>query len=249
MENIISIEHLNYKNIFHDFSMKIEKNKFITISGANNCGKTTLLRMIDGRTSVYDCIKLENQYIEEYKLTELGQMIGTIIPEEIFFTTETVEKEIEKSKVSKAKIEKRLNKKLLSKNPNELEEKDKIKLKLFIELEKKNKILLIDDIFSYVEEEKEEIIDLIKKKSSKKTIIVATLDMNIALKSDYIYIIDQSKIILEGAPIEVLTKDNILNKNGLELPFLMDLSVKLMYYDLIDKVMLEEEEIIRSLWN
>ena len=48
-ENCIEILNLNYKNIFEKFSIGFEKNKFITISGPNNCGKTTLIRILENK--------------------------------------------------------------------------------------------------------------------------------------------------------------------------------------------------------
>ena len=52
---------------------------------------------------------------------------------------------------------------------------------------------------------------------------MTTSDLNETLYSDYLYIINDSKIIIEGNPIEVLEKDNIINKAGLNLPFMIDL--------------------------
>ena len=46
----------------------------------------------------------------------------------------------------------------------------------------------------------------------------------------------------------MLEKDNIINKAGLELPFMMDLSVKLRDYDLIKDIELDMEKMVDNLW-
>ena len=76
--------------------------------------------------------------------------------------------------------------------------------------------------------------------------ITSILECN--LQSDYTYIISNKQITLEGIPSEVLEKDNIINKAGLELPFMMDLSVKLRDYDLIKDIELDMEKMVNNLW-
>ena len=77
--------------------------------------------------------------------------------------------------------------------------------------------------------------------------ITSQLECN--LLSDYTYIISNGEIVLEGSPLEVLEKDNILNKAGLNLPFMMDLSVKLRDYDLIKQIELDMDRLVDTLWN
>ena len=75
-----------------------------------------------------------------------------------------------------------------------------------------------------------------------------TTNLDNVLKTDYIYVINNSEIIIEGNPKEVLEKDNIINKAGLELPFMMDLSVKLRDYDLIKDIELDMDRMVNLLW-
>ena len=81
------------------------------------------------------------------------------------------------------------------------------------------------------------------------TVIMITSNLSTALMSDYMYVIDNSKIIIEGNPYNVLEKDNVLNKAGLNLPFMMDLSVKLRDYDLIKTTELDMDRMVDTLWN
>ena len=55
-------------------------------------------------------------------------------------------------------------------------------------------------------------------------------------------------IILEGEPLEVLQRDNIINKAGLEVPFMIDLSVKLRDYDLVSSIELDQDRMVDILW-
>ena len=101
-------------------------------------------------------------------------------------------------------------------------------------------------------EEKENIINVLRKYQSKSdlTIIITTSNLSDCLESDYIYVINNNSIVLEGEPLEVLQKDNILNRVGLELPFIIDLSVKLRDYDLINDIELNMtlDRMVNILW-
>ena len=261
--NCIEIIGLNYLNIFKDFSVAFEDKKFITITGPNNCGKTTLIRIIDNEYPVNNTILLYGRKQEEYKITELSNIIKTIIPLEITFIQNTIEeelyyqlplglsKEIKQKKIKEVAKDLKLTK-ILTKSLENLSIIEKVKLQIALAIIASPKIILLDDLSQYVElKEYYEIVKLLKKLNQEHsiTIIMITNNLQCALESDYIYVIDESKIIIEGNPIEVLEKDNILNKAGLELPFMMDLSVKLRDYDLIKKIELDMDRMVDILWN
>ena len=48
--------------------------------------------------------------------------------------------------------------------------------------------------------------------------------------------------------LDVLKEDSKLNKVGLSLPFMVDLSLKLKYYDLVDDVVLDIDRMVNELW-
>ena len=80
------------------------------------------------------------------------------------------------------------------------------------------------------------------------SIVMTTSNLNIALESDYLLIISEKKILLEGEPLSIIEKDNVLNKIGLELPFMVDLSVKLMDYNLVEKTELDIDRLVDNIW-
>ena len=68
LKNIIEIIDLNYQNTFNSFCLGIAENKFISICGPNNCGKTILLRIIDRQIEIKNTITINNIKIEDYKI-------------------------------------------------------------------------------------------------------------------------------------------------------------------------------------
>ena len=113
-------------------------------------------------------------------------------------------------------------------------------------------LLLLIDQLSIVLEEKEtmDILEYLNsyRKDHDITIIYTTLNLEESLKADYLYIVSEKKINLSGKPLEVLKKDNMINKIGLKIPFMIDLSVKLIDYDLIKEVELDKNRMVNMLW-
>ncbi|MBR2247524.1 MAG: hypothetical protein IJ880_10920, partial [Bacilli bacterium] len=100
------------------------------------------------------------------------------------------------------------------------------------------------------DKETNEILKILKylQEKDKLTIILTTGNLNNTIDSDYLYILSEGKIVLEGKPLEVLEKDNLLNRLGLELPFMIDLSVKLKDYNLVDNIKLDMDRMVKDLW-
>ena len=62
-------------------------------------------------------------------------------------------------------------------------------------------------------------------------------------KIDEVYITPAREILFEEEQ-----RDNIINKTGLSLPFMVDLSVKLRDYDLISNINLDKNRMINEIW-
>ena len=251
--NNLEINNLNYNNLFQDLSLDIDKNCFITISGPNNCGKTTLLRIISNEIETKKTITINNKYLEDYKLEDYQSLIQVVIKKEYINQEKTLKEEIEYidcDESYKKNIIKELNtKSLLKKEFNNMTNKELVMSQLLIALIKRPKILLLDDIGYYLNnDEKEKVFNFLNTYKENSIIINTTINLEDSLYSDYLYIINDKKIALEGLPIQVLEKDNVINKIGLKLPFMIDLSVKLRDYNLVEDIELDKDRMVETLW-
>lgn len=260
--NFIDVIGLNYQSLFKNINISLEKNKFYTISGSNNCGKTTLIRLIDGQLYAANSIYIFGKKYEEYSITEIGNLIKTIIPLEYPLVGPTVEEELYhyvSSDIEKQNNQKEIKEiakifkltKLLTKTVDCLSSQDIINLQLATSFISKPQLILIDDLSEhYTKNELLELTAKLKQLQNQKqlTVVMVTSNLDCNLLSDYTYIISNGEIVIEGRPLEVLEKDNIINKAGLNLPFMMDLSVKLRDYDLIKETELDMEKMVDTLW-
>mgnify|MGYP003302822981 CR=1 FL=1 len=248
MKNSIMLYNFFDDYLFENLNILVPKDNFITISGPNNCGKTTLLRILNREIITENKVIIENRGINNYKIEEYSKIVSCVIPLETILEEETVEEELLRIDNKIDKIVKGLKiTKLLNKNTNNLSDKEIVLIQIAKALLNKPEILLLDDISLYFNNKEKKDIFLFLRKQ-KITIVYTTISLEDALYSDYIYIIGDKKVALEGNPLYILQKDNIINKIGLKLPFMIDLSVKLKDYELIDKQILEPKEMVEELW-
>ena len=254
---MIQINDLYYKNIISDLSISFSKNRFYTLSGPNRCGKTTLLKILNRDLYVDEDIKLDNKSIYEYDELDYKNII-CLLDNNIEFNMNSVENTIKFILIKHNIYNKDYLKSLLVKYKlydykhlliDELDISKKIYLKFIESILDDKKIILIDNIDNYCS--KEDMINIIKVINDLKesiTFIMTITNLEYSLDSDYLYIIDGSNIVLEGIPFDVLLNDNIINKLGLELPFMFDLSIKLNDYELLDEIVLDMDRMIDKLW-
>lgn len=111
-----------------------------------------------------------------------------------------------------------------------------------------NKQVIFNEILYGLKlDEKMEIFKLLKKQNI--SYINVTSNVEDALYSDYVIVYDQNKKVLEGNKNEVLKEEKTLKRLGYGLPFVVDLSIQLNYYDIFNKVYYDLDELVRALWN
>ena len=95
MDVILNINNLTYLNIFENLSIYLEKNKIITISGPNNCGKTTLFKILCKKIKGNFNIILNSKGIYEFSDKEYDDNIQVVYQDEKIISNNTVKELID----------------------------------------------------------------------------------------------------------------------------------------------------------
>lgn len=268
MDNIIQISNLNFKygdvDIFKDFSLSIKRGSFTSIIGPNGSGKSTLMKIIVGLLKcdadvVVDDVKMS---VDTYK--DIRSRIGFVFENpDNQFVAETVMDEIafslENMNISKKEIRKSVTEvssmlhidDILECEPHSLSGGQKQLVALASALSINPKILVLDEALEMLDNnQKEEILNLLVKlnKEQDLTIINITHNSEELLYGSDIAIINKGVLIENGLTKDILRKEKSFKNNGLELPFVVDLSYKLKYYGLVDDIVLDMDELVNKIW-
>lgn len=122
---------------------------------------------------------------------------------------------------------------------------DELKEKL--EMFPSKRVVFNESWYNLRNNEKKVIIELLKKQNINFVNITSNIEDS--LLSDYIVVFDENKKVLEGNTEVVLRNEKVLKKLGYGLPFVVDLSIQLTYYDILDKVYYNMDKLTEDLWN
>lgn len=229
-----SYDKINYekKEILDNINIKFKKGKINGIVGSSGSGKTTLIEMIDailiptnGEITVDNFKIKQNLKIEN--INELRFNVGIVFqkPEEEFMC-KTVYEELTLGLIlNNYRMDealKRANDALkmvgldnsyLSLNPFNLSSGEMRKVAIASILMFNPKVLILDEpTIGLDDKSKKELISLIRilKKRFNKTIIIVSHDTDFLHKIvDYVFVLSNKKIVLEGDKYQVFTNPEL----------------------------------------
>lgn len=124
---------------------------------------------------------------------------------------------------------------------------DEIKINILSSLSSEKDIIVFYDILNYIDNKtKNKIIKELKEKG--KLIINYTTEIEETLLLDYVIVIHNNNIIMEGKTELILKEEKIIKKIGFNIPQIIELSNGLKYYNVINKTYFDIESLIEDLW-
>ncbi len=240
---------LTYKNL-KDINLEFEEGKIYSLMGPNGSGKTTLLKCIFGLLNYTGNVSLDSKDMGiNLGITNLrcGTAFNNIIE-----PLENLNIEPRNAHKKVYEISKKLGiEDLLYKNINSLSHSQKTIVSFARSIIHEPKLILLDGIFDSLNKDyKTKIISYLNhlKKSKKCTIIFTTNNSEDLSICDNLIILNDSKIVANDGVKELLNDEKLLTKNNIKLPFLIDLSHKLISYNLIDNVVDDYGEMVDLIW-
>lgn len=238
MNNVIEFKKVkklyNEKIVIENLNLSIEQGEFITVIGSSGCGKTTLLKMINGLSmATSGDVVVNGENLNNRNLIDLRRNIGYVIQGSVLFPHMTVEKNISYvldlvNKKDKDKNKKRvcellklvcLDEDLLSRYPDELSGGQQQRVGIARALAASPEIVLMDEPFGAVDEIIRKNLQNEIKNIHKKTgvtIVFVTHDISEALTLG-------TKVLVmnKGAVEQFDTPQNILKNPA--TPFVKEL--------------------------
>lgn len=130
---------------------------------------------------------------------------------------------------------------------DELTNTDEIKINILKSLCSDKEVIVFYDILNYIDNElKNKLMKALIKQD--KIIINYTTEIEETLYLDYLIIVHENKVIMEGQTKEVLNEEKIIKKLGFNMPLITELSSGLKYYGVVNKKYYDIESLVEDLW-
>ena len=254
----ISASYMN-KKVIDDFSFKVSKAKNISILGGMATGKTTLANIIAGNVKYEGQIKINGVEIVKSNAYLIKRYISFVENKKQDSTRKVVDilfDALDGKELSSEKEEKTVNlivknfnlNKYLNQRLNTLDYNNRFYVLIIAALLKKTDYLVLDDVLCHLTKNQISTIFAYAKKN-KISIINFTTNINEVLYSQYLIVLYDKKIAMEGKTMEALKEETLLKRLGFSLPFMVDLSTQLNYYEIIDELYLDQDEMVNNIWN
>lgn len=238
-------------------SLDIKKGQWVSILGHNGSGKSTLAKLLvgllqpnQGEIYIDDELITEDNVQDIRKKTGIvfqnpdNQFVGVTVRYDIAFGLENKQMD---SKEMEAKVLEYATfvgmEDFLDKEPHTLSGGQKQRVAIAGALAMQQEVLILDEATSMLDPKGTiDIVNLIKKISEdkSKTIITITHDLALASKSDYLYVLNEGNLILEGTPLEVFKEEELLKSSHLEIPLSLSVYNEISKEENIDKKLVEE---------
>ena len=274
MSSFIDVKNLiyEYKNVdsvrraVNNLNIQIQKGQFIVVLGHNGSGKSTFAKHLNAifsptsGTVIIDGLdtKDDNNIFEIRQKCGMvfqnpdNQIVATVIEDDVAFGPENMgipSQEIRK-RVDDALAVVRMSE-FATKAPHLLSGGQKQKVAIAGIIAMKPDCIILDESTSMLDPRgRKEVMSTVKKlnKEENITLIHITHFMEEAVDADYIYVMEEGEIVLEGTPKKVFLNIEQLQNLGLDVPPMTLLSSELRKHDIqISQDILTVEEMIDKL--
>ena len=238
--------------VLRGVDLDIEKGEYVAVLGHNGSGKSTLAKLLNLVIDDYEffegSIEIDGRDITSEDMTEddiydlrkkVGmvfqnpdnQLVATIVEEDVAFGPENLG-------LPREEIRKRVDEALatvgmteyIHHEPHRLSGGQKQRIAIAGIIAMKPACMIFDESTAMLDPMgRRDVVETIEKlnREEGKTVISITHYMDEAVRADRVIVINDGKIILDGAPSKIFAQSQILRSAGLDLPQCADLLIRL----------------------
>ena len=243
INRLLNVENLSFsydsKIVLDNISFEVDKNTINACLCPNKCGKTTLIRLISGIDELKDGnvsingINLDKDNFSEYQL-EVGTVLDDIDNQ---FICNKVNDELRYPLINLGRKERDIQNKIdtiapllklaliLGKDILRLTYYEKVRVLIAASLMHSPKLLLLDDVFRFLNDrDKKELFNILKTLKSKLnlTILFTTSNLIDTKECDKVLVMNNGFIVMDDTFENIVINDNELAKMGIEIPIMID---------------------------
>jgi energy-coupling factor transport system ATP-binding protein len=254
-EEVQALDHIN---------ISIHKGEFVAIIGTNGSGKSTLAKHFNALLipSSGQCIVNGLDTIDPDKTWEIRQAVGmvfqnpdnqivaTLVEEDVAFGPENLG--IEPSEIRRRVTEALQDvdmEEYRQHGPHLLSGGQKQRVAIAGVLAMRSTCLVLDEPTAMLDPKgRQEVLSTVLRlhQEQKITVVYITHFMEEAVAADRVIVMEQGKVVMEGAPREVFSQITRLKELGLDVPVAAELSYRLRQLNMAipEKIITDEELVV-----
>ncbi|MBQ8504291.1 MAG: energy-coupling factor transporter ATPase [Clostridia bacterium] len=230
------IDEAPVENVIRNMSLTIEKGDFVAVLGHNGCGKSTMAKLCNaivtpqqGKVFVdgIDTGDEERLFDIRRKVGMVfqnpdNQIVATIVEDDVAFGPENLG-------VEPKEIRRRVDEALKQVEmydfrhfePHKLSGCQKKMVAIAVIIAMKPECIVLDEPTAMLDPRgRQEVMKTIRMLNEEFgiTVVLITHYMDEAVKANRVIVVDEGRILLDGAPKEVFTNIETLKKTGLDVP-------------------------------
>ena len=223
------------KYVLENLDLKIEKGSFVAVLGHNGCGKSTLAKLCNailipqkGKVFIDGIDTSEEKHINDIR-QKVGmvfqnpdnQIVATIVEDDVAFGPENLG-------VEPAEIRRRVDDALKavemydfrSSEPHKLSGGQKQRVAIAGIIAMQPECIVLDEPTAMLDPRgRREVMNTVQMLNEQGiTVVFITHYMDEAAKADRVIVMNEGKVVLDGAPRDVFTEIDLLKKIGLDVP-------------------------------
>lgn len=257
MGTILKVDNLKYKEILNGVTFSLSDKTFNILIGDNASGKTTLVNCIRGIINYKGNISICNKDLHLNK--GLNDEVGFFMDEDLYLET-TILEELFQLLINLNYTEEKAKKRIfgickkfditpiLLKRINDLSFQELTLVSFVFSIIHEPKLLIIDnDMEGLNQTQKNKIIEYLKSQKNL-TVLFITNNSEYFNIADNLLLFKNGKIILSGTLEEVMVEEKKIIKCGSKLPIIIDLSNKLISYEVLNFIPEDVEKLVGAIW-
>lgn len=263
---MITAKHVTYRyedretDALTDVSFQINKGEWISIVGHNGSGKSTLVKLLGGIMPMQQgTITIDHLVVDESNQYEIhskvgmvfqnpdNQFVGSTVEDDVAFSLENhgVEYDVMHQRVFDVLQAVGMDH-MMTHEPHHLSGGQKQRVAIAGVIALRPDVIILDEATAMLDPEgREEILKVVRElqQALNLTVIAITHDLEETMYADRLFVFNEGRMVMCGAPDDVFSHGRQLIEMGLDLPFAMK-----VYHELYHEMkFIRDEELLSFL--
>lgn len=268
MFNVISLDNvslaMNNKMLFSNLNLEVASGSFVSIIGKSNSGKSSFVKLLAGLLQYRGYININGYSLDDENISSIRKGVSVVFSDDCrefsnFLVYDILSLELVHMGLDRKTIDKKVSDvsskflldDILYTQMGEISESRQVLVMVLSSVLSGCNILIMDDCLDkIIDKDKNKLMKYLKKlkKTDDLTVLMTTHEMENVLYCDKVIVLDEGKKVYDDSIRHLFEDRQVLKKFDIEVPFVVNLSYRLVKEGRISNICLDERKLVDELW-